>query len=433
MLAAPLCLLLSGLALQADEKPSPPPMPDFKTRVDYAAWLAKQVRGADGPERNAAPLYEEIFKLGDSKKAVEELGFAGFRTTAQPGVRAAPWDAAEHQDWEAGYQKTRALVKSYREAAARPYVLFEDNVKQISDDPKACLVQFMLPHLPPIRACAKGALENAWRLENGAVPVDPFLLACEANLNVARQLSRDPFVISHLVAISIQAITYEDLRLALKHDVFSKAQRPRITRLLDRYANPLSHWRSMIEGELASLLDLLQVPEIPADLDAEGMFAKSRPSDEPGRKAAASALAAAAVRMIAFAELPAGHQKISELAAITNQHEIEFVRMFELSRAFALLRRGVAAQRGTRLLYEIFIYRDRNGHWPVSLNELPKAVLDNAGTDPISGERFVYRVEGDRFKLYSVAENGVDDGGQHDPKWGDGDSAVDFVFWPIPE
>lgn len=432
MTSATLCMLLSALLAQTD-KPAPPPMPDFKTRVDYAAWMAEPVRGRDKPEQNAAPLYRKLFKLSDSK-VVEALGFAGLRSSS-PAVPPAPWDPAEHKDWEEAYQRTRGLITSYREAAARPYILLDDEFAKVSDNPDACLPMLLVPHLRPLRACAKGASENAWRRENGGVPVDPFLLACEANLNVARQLARDFIVINQLVAISIQAMVYEDLRHALKHDVFSRAQRPRVIRLLEREPPILDYWPRVVNGELASVLDMLQVPKLPTEGvdEAVAQYVRQRPEDTAGKQAAAEALRDAAVRMIALAAQPPSKQSTADVAAITSHHEIPFVRQFEFSRVWTLMRRCEASRRATRLLYELFVYRDKNQRWPASLDELPKALLESTGIDPFSGERFVYRVDGGEFRLYSVAANGVDDGGKHDKKWGEEAPDSDFVFWPIPE
>ncbi|MBI5866338.1 MAG: hypothetical protein HZB38_17850 [Planctomycetes bacterium] len=48
--------------------------------------------------------------------------------------------------------------------------------------------------------------------------------------------------------------------------------------------------------------------------------------------------------------------------------------------------------------------------------------------DPLSGQHFVYRRDGDNFSLYSVGLNGTDEGGVHDTKRNEND----IVIWPRP-
>ena len=54
-------------------------------------------------------------------------------------------------------------------------------------------------------------------------------------------------------------------------------------------------------------------------------------------------------------------------------------------------------------------------------------------TDPFTGGQFGYRVDASGPVIYSLSENGQDDGGRHSARWDDeknGDSD-DFVFWPV--
>ena len=74
--------------------------------------------------------------------------------------------------------------------------------------------------------------------------------------------------------------------------------------------------------------------------------------------------------------------------------------------------------------------RDANGRWPSSLRELDDDVVTRFATDPLGGKPFVYKlVEGEPM-LYSAGRNAKDDGGRHDPRWGNKKPDADFVFWP---
>ena len=55
------------------------------------------------------------------------------------------------------------------------------------------------------------------------------------------------------------------------------------------------------------------------------------------------------------------------------------------------------------------------GALPVSLNELSIPIPN----DPHTGESYVYQIEGDGFLLYSIGQDGVDNGGVHDLTAGD--------------
>lgn len=78
---------------------------------------------------------------------------------------------------------------------------------------------------------------------------------------------------------------------------------------------------------------------------------------------------------------------------------------------FSHVTRYVYLQARLRLLYTVLRleeFRKARGRYPTSLRELgdsPHFV------DPFSGRMFVYRPQGNRYALYSVGPNGVDDGG----------------------
>ena len=53
--------------------------------------------------------------------------------------------------------------------------------------------------------------------------------------------------------------------------------------------------------------------------------------------------------------------------------------------------------------------------------------------DPFTGSDFGYCVTDAGPRIYSLSENGIDDGGVHSPRWADGleeGKSDDHVFWP---
>jgi hypothetical protein len=55
-------------------------------------------------------------------------------------------------------------------------------------------------------------------------------------------------------------------------------------------------------------------------------------------------------------------------------------------------------------------HRD-NGRWPALLDELVPAYLPAAPVDSYSGQQFRFRIDGEDFVLYSVGQDGIDNGG----------------------
>ena len=56
-------------------------------------------------------------------------------------------------------------------------------------------------------------------------------------------------------------------------------------------------------------------------------------------------------------------------------------------------------------------YRLKHGRWPTSLDDLKAFGIPQVPVDPFDGQPLRYRVEDDGVTIYSVGENGIDDGG----------------------
>ena len=85
-------------------------------------------------------------------------------------------------------------------------------------------------------------------------------------------------------------------------------------------------------------------------------------------------------------------------------------------------------------------FQMKNGHYPTGLAGLVPAFLPAVPLDPVDGKPLRYRSNGDgTFLLYSVGENGKDDGGNPSLEKGaksssyfwDNPDALDWV-WPQP-
>jgi len=105
-----------------------------------------------------------------------------------------------------------------------------------------------------------------------------------------------------------------------------------------------------------------------------------------------------------------------------------------LARAALLdLRSRVAAEAAVAML-AIEEFRHREGRYPDRLDELVPAFLPRLPIDYSDRQALRYRIIGDRYTLYSVAEDGKDDGGvierdgdryQRQPSW---ERDADYIF-----
>lgn len=417
----------------------PPPAPDFKTRVDYMAWIEKSVVAGLPADQNAAPLYRDI--LGEMKDGdvASSLGFSGFRTDADSGHAVGPWDPSDHRDWERANRRTGGVLDAYRKAATKPYAYFPVRFDEALPADQRTLLHAWMPWMRGFRALAKGASEAAWRAEDGKVDAADFLEAMQCNLRAARQLERYPLMLSQLVGLSIRSMTYDDLAAALHHEVWDAKGRESAAAMLRGDDADLQPFRRSLYCELAAVYDVAQML-------AAGSGGAFRVDDRSGLIAPggglmcdpATARDAAREHYEAFAkecEAPYSPQRvktIETLVAAAGKRDPLLANMLPgLDRAYLIRTRCEATRRATRILYEIHAFRDKNKKWPARLENLPAATAP-LRIDPFSGKPFVYRVTGDGFVLYSVAQNGQDDGAAHDPKWGDAGAASDFVFWPRP-
>ena len=94
-----------------------------------------------------------------------------------------------------------------------------------------------------------------------------------------------------------------------------------------------------------------------------------------------------------------------------------------LGRASHLSTRAITTRNATRLVANLKAYRQQHGSYPDSLDVFGDSEMTR---DPFTGDRFVYRVDGDDFTLYSLGGNGVDDGGVNDRRA----DTNDVLYWP---
>ncbi|MFA5251883.1 MAG: hypothetical protein WC454_04785 [Phycisphaerae bacterium] len=85
----------------------------------------------------------------------------------------------------------------------------------------------------------------------------------------------------------------------------------------------------------------------------------------------------------------------------------------------------LALQRGSRLIVALRRYKNKNGNWPGSLDEVKSPASEEIFVDPVNGGPFMYKLTDENFTLYSKGENNIDDEGLQDERTG----ADDLPIW----
>jgi hypothetical protein len=90
--------------------------------------------------------------------------------------------------------------------------------------------------------------------------------------------------------------------------------------------------------------------------------------------------------------------------------------------------RAITQQRGGRLIVALRRYKNKNGNWPVSLDDVRFFASEEIFVDPVNGGSYIYKLTGGNFTLYSKGKNGIDDGGRRD-FWYEKTGADDLLIW----
>ncbi len=440
-----------------------PPRPDFVNPVNYVQWF-KQQFPPDG-ENNAYDAYAAFmpnFSPDGPEPEWWPRPFVNGFYNGKPG----PWLPEEHPDWEAAHQALEWPLSAFRDASmlpnfAMPLILSASG--ETIPESEQMLVSLLLPGLAPCRMMAKAALADGWRAPGGAVNGDRMLEGWKAVLGNARQLSGGPFLIGELVSVAEKNLVQQHARQALARDVFQSAEQlEKALNTLKEYDAGFGGEPKWMTGELAAELDVTQYLFSPAGPDGQPklnvervakMFADggSSLSEEDRARCATigpeEAYNAIEVfenhhrQMAEYYRIGYPQVKAKDMEAMQMKYversEVARYMLPSLARAYTLTTRMEASRRATQLTYEVHLFKARTGYWPASLDELPLPAGDASRTDPFSGGDFGYRLTESGPTIYSLSENGRDDGGVHSRNWADGveneTDSDDFVFWPVRE
>ncbi|UCC29380.1 MAG: exo-alpha-sialidase [Phycisphaerales bacterium] len=437
------------------------PLPDFKNRIDYFEWYREYALGH--PEDNAYWAYASFMPNppgppGDPAAKPEWPELNDMFNSDYDGP-PGPWDPADHPDWETSYQASQEVLELFGEAtthegyASPPDVKFEGRPAPVED--VNLLIGILLPSLSNHRAMMKATMAAAWRLEDGRVSSKRMLQAFETSLRGANHIGSGATLIEDLVGIAERAQVQETARWALKHDVFSGDEIETALDTLREFDRDDRDPSEILRGEHAMCMDLTQYLYMPPGANGTPQSYKPERLNnvfdfspemvdrlarmEPDEvHASINAFDNHYRKLVEQFRIGYPEVRTADISAITEEYlhttPLTDFLMPNLSRYYQLKTRSKASRRATQLAYATRLFKERNGRWPESLDELPPEHGWNMRIDPYSGDYFGYQLTDDGPKIYSASENGVDDGGVHSPRWADeienDAGSDDYVFWP---
>jgi len=84
--------------------------------------------------------------------------------------------------------------------------------------------------------------------------------------------------------------------------------------------------------------------------------------------------------------------------------------------------RTITQERGARLIVALRRYKNKNGTWPMNLDDVRPLAKEEIFVDPTNGSSFIYKLTDEGFTLYSKGKNNIDDGGEY--------NSDDWDVWP---
>ncbi|MBX3396919.1 MAG: OB-fold nucleic acid binding domain-containing protein [Phycisphaerae bacterium] len=450
-----------------------PPMPDFHRHTNYAQWYESVARVPD--KDDAYSLYAE-FMPGLVDSPVKEKNWPEFDgmltgsaaadntevSTGEADTRTkrspAPWFPNRRGSWEQSFKRTKAALKKFEMASKRKYVVAPMTIDGDRDDNANRLEKTQLKHVPKLRQCAQGVMENAWRIgKDGDVDPARFIASVETNIRVAGQLRTARFSIEQLTGYSIRRMTYQHIRWAFAHGVLKPADAAKLSTSLAKIDSQPLDASYCLGTECAIMLDNLQY--IFGPLGGGVKLNSNRYRDVTGQTLGGGNRFALGARVDAdpagtASAVMAAFKTIDRLmepgyATENNQGIIDAGRQLAqtnnltkgmlygaegtYSRIYTLAAQCEAERRATQLLLAVFSYKPKKGDgkyaFPKKLSELDKGRVGKVLKDPFSGKTFKYFLNDGQPVLYCLGHDGEDDGGQHDEGW---NASTDYVYWPLP-
>ncbi|MBA7694982.1 hypothetical protein ES703_103599 [subsurface metagenome] len=287
----------------------------------------------------------------------------------------------------------------------------------------------LLPDLSDIRTGAKLLqLEAALHADNAEAELAARSIT--SSFGLARSLSKEPILVSQLVRIACQALAVSALEHAINKTEFTDEQLVNLSRTLAN-AEDLSGMTRAFAGERCAGVSIFKAPasNIVTLLDETG-----------NRPLPLGVLAISLYRFAGLADMDAimyvnlmegyieaaqlpPHKRqsasdavVAKIGTIPKIHILLRMIMPALGRVTTIDVRVIAQLRTARVGFAIERYRLASGRLPDALSELVPAYLEAVPKDPFDDKELRYKKLDTGFVVYSIGEDGNDDGGKERPR-----------------
>jgi type II secretory pathway pseudopilin PulG len=367
-------------------------------------------------EENAARIYAEAIAALAAAKSGDE-GTMPLYKIKLPNRAAAP-DAALQRQLASMLEERQAVLQALLRAAAL------EKCRYPADLSKGLDVE--LPHLAKLTECAQ-LLELATVHALGRGQTNEAVAAVHAAFALGRSLQAEPVVISQLVRYSTDALALRALERVINQAALSEIHLNLLLADLARADTPQGMVRALA-GERAGCIQYFRLDATPIMSNSPGEH--NRPTFVDKFCAKLGRASGFFERDLAFyLEMMGATMAAVELPPPKN---VEAARKFESrllegQKQFYILSSLLLPALGKCVLREaehsarlrtaqvaLAIERYRRTHQnrlPAALADLAPALLPEAPTDPFDGQPLRYQIRDRGYVVYSVGNDGQDDGG----------------------
>jgi hypothetical protein len=252
---------------------------------------------------------------------------------------------------------------------------------------------------------------------------------------LARSLSKEPTLISHLLRIACQASGVSSLERVLNRTDFTDEQLANFGRMVTN-AQDLCAVTRASAGERCFGINFFREPT------ARGLQLVGEPTPSPLMVLYRAAGLSDKDALI-YLDLMDGYIKASKLplhqrqeaadavedklSKISKIHVLVRIFMPAMSRATVLDARAIAHLRTAQVAIAIQRYRLATGNLPDTLTDLLPAYLDSVPKDPFDSKDIRYKKLDIGFVVYSIGDDRKDDGGKERPRKS-GEENYDITF-----
>jgi hypothetical protein len=284
----------------------------------------------------------------------------------------------------------------------------------------------LLPHVQRSRIASQLlALESAVNMHHGQQ--DAAVESVLAMFAAARSLEQEPILISQLVRMALDGKAREQLAWLLSVTSLDDDQLARF----DADLAASDYQKSLHRGLLGERAFGIQLFADPAKLGPEANSVGTIPQFTLGLTRASDETLYLQIMAQAIGAAdntgPARTQTIADADAMVKQlagqtgaklrFPITLLMVPALSSFVDAVSRNEAHRDATRLAVAIARFRDKQGVLPSTLDELVPRFIDSLPIDPYSGKSLLYlNADANEYVVYSVGNNGLDDGGSSEPE-----------------